>query len=277
MAHKRRYRRTWPARRKILDICLNNPGISHADIGLANNCSSSQISKWFKTLSCVASWAGAPDANKPQRIEKRARFFEAEVELYDRFLHRRKVKGLYVDGLWLKQNMKKILRTFRPWGYSTFKASQGWLWRFCRRWKISSQAKTDGKTESAECRKIKIEEVINAYKDIQSQGFNDPVFGRFSPEQHWSVDQIPFSFSHPRRRSLNSIGTHCRISGVVRANWARRQASIQLTIRAVGEQLVPPVIILKGTGKEIKPEELEHILGLQRVLVYYQPKAWCDR
>ena len=148
----------------------------------------------------------------------------------------------------------------------------------CLRWNISCQYKTDGKSESPEERKVKIMAVIGEYLKIQSTGEpTDELFGRFAADQHWHVDSIPLSFSHPRKRSLNPIGTPCRINAMVSSSWSKRQATIHLTIRASGPQVVPPVLIVTGKGRSGTPEEMAHWIGLKHVLVYYQPKAWCDR
>ena len=64
---------------------------------------------------------------------------------------------------------------------------------------------------------------------------------------------------------------------MVSSSWSKRQATIHLTIRASGPQVVPPVLIVTGRGMRGTPEEIAHWLGLKHVLVYYQPKAWCDR
>ena len=83
-------------------------------------------------------------------------------------------------------------------------------------------------------------------------------------------------FAYPRTRSLNPIGKPCKISGVLASGLSKRQASIHLTIRAVGEQVVPPVLILRGLGRAVDPTEFAHYLGLENIKGYYQPKAWCD-
>ena len=85
---------------------------------------------------------------------------------------------------------------------------------------------------------------------------------------------MPFSF--PRYRSLNPIGTPCNIKVLLSSGMAKRQCSIHLTIRASGEQTVPPVIIFRGLGGGISEEELIAWAELNHVLVYFQKKAWCD-
>ena len=272
------FRLDWKTKRSILQVCLDNPGISHSEIGRLNNCTSSQISKWMTICLKPEYWATASDAKKVQKIEKLGLFQEAEVELYDRFLYRRTHHGLYVDGIWLKHEMISILAVYKPDGWEAFGASNGWLHRFCLRWNISSQYKTDGKSESPEERKTKIMAVIGEYLKIQSTGEpTDNLFGRFAADQHWHVDSIPVSFSHPRKRSYNPVRTPCRINAMVSSSWSKRQGTIHLTIRAFGPQVVPPVLIVSGKGMRGTPEEMAHWLGLKHVLVYYQPKAWCDR
>ena len=111
----RRLRPKWPFKKHVLDVCVNNPGLSHVDVGLVHSCTSSQISKWMKIRFNEELWKNSPDAQKPQRAESRAKFKVAETELYDRFLHRRKTQGLFVDGLWLRKEMRKILGTEATW------------------------------------------------------------------------------------------------------------------------------------------------------------------
>jgi hypothetical protein len=49
-----------------------------------------------------------------------------------------------------------------------------------------------------------------------------------------------------------------------------------LTIRAHGEQIVPPVLIVRGTGQRVSDAELEHYASLKHVIVYFQERAWAD-
>jgi len=49
-----------------------------------------------------------------------------------------------------------------------------------------------------------------------------------------------------------------------------------LTIRAFGDQIVPPVIIFKGKGQQQTVEEMQTWAKLNNVVVYYQTTGWCD-
>jgi len=273
---KTRHRPTIQQKKKVIDIVIANPGISHSDIARTHNTTSSAISKWMKQRFDIESWRDQK-GKKVQRVESRGIFHECEVELYARFLERRVKHALYVDGIWLKHQMHLIMNVLKPRGYHTFCYSNGWCYRFCKRWHITSQARTDGKTESPEVRRAKIVAVLGKYMEIQNSGpVTDPAYGRFQPDQHWHVDGIPMPFSHPRYRSLNPVNSPCRISGVVEGGWAKRQATVHLCIRALGEQVVPAVVILRGYGRSQSAEEMAAWLGLSHVLVYYQPRAYCD-
>jgi hypothetical protein len=75
---------------------------------------------------------------------------------------------------------------------------------------------------------------------------------------------------------LNGIGRPCFIFQP-KGDLDKRQASIQLCIRAEGEQLVRVGIIFRGRGEQVKAGE-RAMYGLLKpfICVYFQPKAWCD-
>jgi hypothetical protein len=195
---KRRHRLTVGRKAQILRIVDNNPGQSRRDIGylcgLTFKGASSQIGRWLESRRTdVEAWGRHKSAKVIQKVEKRARFADAERELHERFIHRRRKQGLYVDGEWLKKEMKIILHVYCPRGYLTFKYSKGWLWRFCKRFRISSQAKTDMKTESDEFRISKIKAVMREYLRIQNElPATHPDWGNFLP------DQVPTSIVYGR-------------------------------------------------------------------------------
>jgi hypothetical protein len=57
----------------------------------------------------------------------------------------------------------------------------------------------------------------------------------------------------------------------------KRVATLQLYIRASGEQNVPPELIFRGKGVQLTEPELRFYDSLQgKVRVYFQPKAWAD-
>ena len=70
----------------------------------------------------------------------------AEAELYSRFMWRRRYLRLKTSKIWLRDNMLHILAT--TVGLTTFRASQGWCSRFCVRWEITSQCRTNKHKQS---------------------------------------------------------------------------------------------------------------------------------
>jgi hypothetical protein len=265
----------------ILNMVDQNPGLSRRDIGYSMGLSwsgaSGQIGRWLTLRATnVEQWGKDKSPNcKKTAVESEPKFLEAENELHDRFLFRRRKKSLFVDNRWLRKEMKKILVVLRPEGYMDFGYSNGWLHRFCIRWRISGQAKTDSKSETTEFRTAKLKAVMHKYLHIQNELEQlDSIYGHFKPSQHWHVDQVPMPFSYPRNRSLNKIGEQCKIIGVS-PGLAKRQCTIHLTIRAWGEQIVPPVIIFKGRGAQVEPSEVAFYNSIG-IKVYFQKKAWCD-
>ena len=205
----RRHMPTEKTKREAVREVFFNPCLSMSSIGRSFGLSKSSLSRYFRQSFDVEFWGKSK--RKKEKVEKRAQFATAEEELHNRFLCRRKV-GYYVDGHWLRHQMRKVLTVFKPIGWKKFTYSNGWLYRFCTRYRISSQARTDQKAESDEYRLKQIIMCIEKYMKIQRSGPPvDSVFGRFSPDRHWHVDQIPIPFSYPRLRSLNTVNTPCKI------------------------------------------------------------------
>ena len=161
-----------------------------------------------------------------------------------------------------------------------FTASNGWLWRFQRRWRISSSCRTDKVRQSDAVRAVLMDRFLDCYLDVQNHLFDasvdDTAYGHFRPNQHWNTDQIPVPFAMPCKRTLNSIGDRAPTRQDVPSGLSKRQATIHLTLRADGEQIVPPVLIVRGTGIRITEEEKNHYRSLKHVVVYFQKKAWAD-
>jgi hypothetical protein len=115
---------------------------------------------------------------------QKAKYVFEEKELFDRFIFRRKVTGRPVDKFWLSMTMLSILQETQPMGWEQFGASNGWCWNFCRRYNITSQCKTDGKSEPRVMREPRIREQHMRYLEIQRAELGlvkDPNWGNFPP------------------------------------------------------------------------------------------------
>jgi hypothetical protein len=74
-------------------------------------------------------------------------------------------------------------------------------------------------------------------------------------------------------RSLNSIGSPVYIFQP-RGDLDKRQATVQLCIRAEGPQLCRAVLIFRGRGKSVSEEEQAVYKALAPwITVYWQPKV----
>ena len=77
---------------------------------------------------------------------------ECNEELYSRFVFKRQAKGEQVDRRWLKSTM--IVKELQPRGrkgsfkWGNFKASNGWLANFLKKYQISHQMQTEKKAIS---------------------------------------------------------------------------------------------------------------------------------
>jgi hypothetical protein len=123
--------------------------------------------------------------------------------------------------------------------------------------------------------------IISASSDeVGHWGAGGPgtVYGRLVPDRLYSCDQMPLPFDVSGSRTLNPRGEAVQLSGPKQSGLRKRQATIQVTFRAEGDQNIPPALIFRGLGN-MKPQEQLIFEGLARggfVDIYWQPKAWAD-
>ena len=205
-------------------------------------------------------------------------FPASELMVYYRFVWRRKVRGLKVSDEWVQREMLSILKEFQPEGWRLLSCSRGWLGGFKKRYHISSQVRTNKKAVSIHEKLPRIKKFHKwLLHDLQRQ---EPQrcarYGRFPARFMFHMDQVPLAFVLDCSRTLNGVGEEVFLvqpgSGL-----DKRQVTIQLTIRAEGEQLVRPLVIIRGTGIRVNAEEqLIYQTVKDRVRVIWQPKAWAD-
>ena len=113
-------------------------------------------------------------------------------------------------------------------------------------------------------------------------------YGLCPPENRYALDQVPLEFSD-YKQSHNDVGAgECFIRGS-KVDLSKRQASLQLTVRAVHPQNVKPGIVFRAVPKmtltddgevTVDPHQASRLKELDKyaegVSVYYQEKAWVD-
>ena len=118
---------------------------------------------------------------------------EANDELYEQIVYRRKVLGLSTDGYWIRQAMADILD--EKWPTQKHPKSNGWFSKFCKRNNLSFQLKTEKKNKSVTDR---LELITHFHNDIyRLQNFfpqTCPIWGAYPPSRIWNADHVPLPF-----------------------------------------------------------------------------------
>ena len=119
-----------------------------------------------------------------------ARDPEIEDELFLKFVYRREVSNLKVSGKWLKREMRKLVRHHRPRGWEHYSYSNGWLSRFCIRYNISSQMRSNKKHLDIAHRIPAIQTFHRFMHDLRNSGVDrDEKYGRFAGNAYFHMDQ----------------------------------------------------------------------------------------
>lgn len=202
--------------------------------------------------------------------------YEAQNDqVYESFLQKREL-GEQVGDDWFKRTMNDVMKKDRP-DLVGFDASNGWMHRFLKRYKVSLQQQTEKKAK-------RDADIIHVFQRFHQDVLNlarsrseivetrDPVYGRFSPEQVINTDEVPYRFVSDHRRSYNKIGgkfCHIKTPG---DSGDKRSATIVLTLRGAGEQFIKPVIIFHGKGhlSDLFLAQLDEV----GIPYYFNEAAW---
>ena len=269
---------------RILDqlIALEASGVLFPQkvlLTLHHGLSKASISEWSKRrLQLLRARSEGLGPVRKLQTGTKVQYPLIENELYMIFLWRRDILGLSVDGKWLQKQMLTLLRDFEPAGWRTFKCSTGWLGGFKVRYRISYQCRTVKKYQTIISRLPKIKGFHRWLRALQRSGVQRcPIYGRFPADHMFHMDQSPLPFVLFSNRSLNSIGKPCFIRMPYGSGLDKRMATIQLCLRAAGEQIVRIAIVFRGKGVGLCAEERVAYAALSGLLaVYFQPKAWVD-
>jgi hypothetical protein len=240
--------------------------------------SPSLISKWCKPANVFITHRMISTKRKKRKrlgAGRPARFPAQEDLLYMAFYNRRVYQGLRVTHRWLRLRFKLILLSEQPEGWLTCKLSSGWSSRFCKRYQITDQAKTNKKLLPLSDRIPRIQRFHTfLIYGLQCSGVErDPKYGRFPPEWMFYCDQIPLPFVYGKSRTLNPSAMDCWLAQPG-DGLEKRQATLHLTIRAEGPQVAKPGVVFRGQGLVLTDWEKSQYPDSVRV--YFQPKAWVD-
>jgi hypothetical protein len=239
------------------------------------------VSRWIRSAR-LAMVATLPDCASKKRLRNvvsadRSFFRREQDQLFERFVYRRRAKGQEVDYEWLKFQMRDIMSSSTSPKAKDFKYSHGWATSFVEHYRISCQMQTEKKPVSNTMHVPILQEFHTDMCVLQqSPGSNepDPTYGRFSPLFIFNVDQIPANLVDGKRRSLNLVGEACWILNQGPSGIAKRSMTIILTLRAAGEQIIPPFVLFQGQG-HLDPAILAE-LDAQGIPYAFNEKAWAN-
>ena len=194
----------------------------------------------------------------------------------------RRAKGSKISKLWIKTKMKKKIESC--YGNSEeadkFKASNNWFQRFKRRHNISLRRRTNKKKNGANDGRETIQRFHrDLRKAVQSKRRRDTSFvadqtyGRWLPKNRLNVDQVPLPFVVEQDQTHEFEGNKQVWIFQPGSGLDKRQATLQLCIKAEGEQTVKPAIIFRGKGNVLSAEQEKYDADVH---VYFQSNAWMD-
>ena len=216
-------------------------------------------------------------ANKSARADKyplAANLLVAEFKL-------RRAAGSKVTKLWLKKKMKeKIEACYGTEQAANFKGSSNWFQRFKRRHNIVLRRRTNKKKVCADDGRDTIlkfhrglRKSLNTKRRRNKSSEVDPKYGRWAHKNRYNVDQVPLPFVNERGTTYDTLGAKQVWVSQPSSGLDKRQATLQLCIRADGEQNVKPALIFRGKGRVAMAEKGKYDKGVD---VYFQQNAWMD-
>ena len=192
----------------------------------------------------------------------------------------RRAGGCKVSKLWLRSKMKaKIELYYGKEAADKFKGSKNWFQRFKKRHHISLRRRANKKKISANDGRERIQKFHRNLRNAvnsrrrRSNSSLDAKYGRWLPKNRYNVDQVPLPFVVDQDKTYDVTGNKQVWVSQPSTGLDKRQATLQLCIRAEGEQNVKPAIVFRGKGNITSEEKAQHDKGVD---VYFQKCAWMD-
>ena len=162
---------------------------------------------------------------------------------------------------------------------SKFKGSQNWSQRFKKRHGISFRRRTNKKKQAADDGRQTIQK---SHRDLREavksrrrrlHSTQDVKYGRWTPKNRYNIDQVPLPFVVDQEKTYDVTGNKQVWVSQPSSGLDKRQATLQLCIRAEGDQHVKPAVVFRGKGNVSSAEKTQYD---QDVDVFFQTSAWMD-
>ena len=160
-----------------------------------------------------------------------------------------------------------------------FKASDNWFQRFKKRNNIAFRRRSNKKKNPASDGK---ETVQRFHRNLRASLKTtrrrkkvrlDCKYGRWLPQNRYNVDQVPLPFVIDQDKTYEVKGSEQVWVSQPSSGLDKRQATLQLCIRAEGQQNVKPAIVFRGKGNVSTEEKAQYDEGVD---VYFQSCTWMD-
>lgn len=281
----KRRRKFYSCREKLKVVKKLNDGEykSQKDCAFMEGIAKSLISKWVKQNPNLCEYVTPRNKNKFRlMLVSKSKYSEENDKLYEMFVFHRVCEGRKIDDKWLKEKMLELVKTGSDHSLEkdskVFVASNGWLTRWKKNYRVSSQMRTEKKPVSESGYEKVLLEFWKSMMELQQSeakyDIRDATFGRFGPSLMWNVDQVPLGFVPDRRASLNPMGTSCWIPSLGSSGLTKRVGTLILCLRASSPQIVKPMVVFRGKGSLTRSfiAELDSI----GIPYQFQVNAWSD-
>ena len=215
----------------------------------------------------------------------KCRFPLAEADTYT-VCKEHRTNGLRVTARFLRVAMRRsILEHYGEMAATSFRASHRWLQAFARRHRLSLRRKTNSKHMPIEARLAKCKRWHARFRRrLRRASSTAPLhetWGRWLPQDRISIDQVPCNLREGDGRTYAEVGSKRVWLVGSKQDDGKRFCTLQVAARcANGSPNLPRhgqarlLVIFRGTGKRISPEERE--AWHPGVWVRFQKKAWAD-
>ena len=213
---------------------------------------------------------------------KRRELYPLAVKAVLSDFHKRREKGAKVSRLWFCHKIKsKVEEIYGSAKASSFRCSNNWFQRFKKRHHIAWRNRTNKKKDSKEDSRASIQRFHRSLRRaLQTKRQQDqeaeihPKWGIWLPTNRYNVDQVPSPFVVDQDKAYADKGSKQVWVSQPASGLEKRQTTLQLYIRASGEQTIKPAIVFREK-RNITSDELAKYD--KRVDVYFQDKGWMNR
>jgi hypothetical protein len=251
-------------------------------VAMQNGLNECLISKWRKQQELIFEKARTRCYGGKKSVAKpNPQWAACELKLYAAFLIRRRLKGRRTTYSWLRRRFKEFRRRAGHDLSPIYHPSRGWCSRFCKRWEITYQCRTNKHKSSIESRIPAIQAFHQHWIYGVQRSFPQrcPIYGRYPRNRVYHMDQVPFAFAGGDKRTLNEKGAPKGCWTIGASDDDKRFLTVQVCICGdPADQDCKLELIFRNPkdGECLRAEELAYYDTMADLKIRWQKKAWAD-